>query len=36
MNLMLGNAEDDERHHCGYKRRRKRVKDKTSQRDGKF
>lgn len=35
MNLMLGNAEDDERHHWGYKRR-KRVKDKTSQRDGKF
>lgn len=34
MNLMLGNAED-KRNHWGAKKR-KRVEDKTSQRDGKF
>lgn len=35
MNLMLGNAEDGERNHWGDKKR-KRVEDKTNQRDGKF
>lgn len=35
MNLMLGKAEDNKRSHRGYKKRKK-VEDKTSQRDGKF
>lgn len=35
MNLTLGNAEDNKRSHRGDKKR-KRVEDKSSQRDGKF
>lgn len=35
MNLMLGKAEDNKRSHRGYKKRKK-VEDRTSQRDGKF